>query len=273
MIYRFDKAESVHLIQITDCHVHNERERLLSGVNTYDSLAQVIDGIGSCAQLFDMALVTGDLTHEGDERAYKLLLEQLHRLSMPFFWLPGNHDHIGPMGSTASHERLHTKQIILRHWQILLLDSHVEDEVAGLVSQSELTWLATALLEHPEKYAAIFVHHPLLPVGCDWLDPQRIANAEQLLTLFDKTPQLRFVCNGHVHQDTTQNRLHYQLLSTPSTCVQFKQNSADYAEDDFPPGYRHFSLHADGAFDTEVIRVGELVRVAGAPRGYSGDYD
>ena len=142
-----------------------------------------------------------------------------------------------------------------------------------MVSQSELTWLATALLEHPEKHAAIFVHHPLLPVGCDWLDPQRIANAEQLLTLFDNTPQLRFVCNGHVHQDTTETRLHYQLLSTPSTCIQFKKNSADYAEDDLPPGYRRFTLHADGRFDTEIIRVGELVRVVGAPRGYSSDYD
>ena len=72
MIYRFDKHEPVHLIQITDCHVHNERERLLSGVNTYDSLAQVIDGINGCTKLADMALVTGDLTHEGDERAYTL---------------------------------------------------------------------------------------------------------------------------------------------------------------------------------------------------------
>src|SRR6478736_879888 len=89
MIYRFDKRESVHLVQITDCHVHNERDRLLSGVNTYDSLAQVIDGINNCTQPVDMALVTGDLTHEGDERAYRLLLEQLDRLPVPFFWLAG----------------------------------------------------------------------------------------------------------------------------------------------------------------------------------------
>src|SRR6478752_390734 len=82
MIYRFNNTESVRLIQITDCHVHNERDRLLSGVNTYDSLTQVIDGINSCADDVDMALVTGDLTHEGDERAYRLLLEQLNRLPM-----------------------------------------------------------------------------------------------------------------------------------------------------------------------------------------------
>lgn len=270
MIYRFDNTAPLSLLQITDCHVHNERHRLLSGVNTYDSLTQVIDGVLTTptSAAADLALITGDLTHEGDERAYRLLLQQLQRLPMPFFWLPGNHDHLAPMVSTASNERLNSKQILTKHWQILLLDSHVENEVAGLVAQSELTWLATALLEHPDKYAAIFVHHPLVPVGCDWLDPQRIANAEQLLTLFDNTPQLRFVCSGHVHQEFQQTRAHYQLLSTPSTCIQFKQNSVDYAEDDFPPGYRHFTLHANGSFDTAVIRVGELIRAPNAPRGY-----
>lgn len=273
MIYHFDKSASVSLVQITDCHVHNEREQLLSGVNTHDSLGQVIDGIRAAGPAPDMVLVTGDLTHEGDERAYRLLLSQLERLPAPYFWLPGNHDHLAPMASIGSEQRLRTKQIILPHWQILLVDSHVEDEVAGLVAQSELTWLATALREYPDRYAAIFVHHPLLPVGCDWLDPQRIANAEQLLTLFDNTPQLRLVCNGHVHQEWQQERQHYWLLSTPSTCIQFKSNSVDYAEDDFPPGYRRFTLHTDGSFDTEVMRVGELVRVAGAPRGYGGDYN
>src|SRR6478735_4355260 len=71
MIYHFEKTASVHLIQITDCHIHNDRERLLSGVNTYDSLAQVMDGINNCTKPADMALITGDLTHEGDERAYQ----------------------------------------------------------------------------------------------------------------------------------------------------------------------------------------------------------
>ena len=269
MIYQFDKAAPIHLLQITDCHIHNEPHRLLSGVNTYHSLTQVIDGVlTSNDQHADLALITGDLTHEGDERAYRLLQEQLNRLPMPFFWLPGNHDHLAPMANTASSERQQAKQLLLQNWQILLLDTHVEDEVGGAVSQSELTWLATALREHPDKHAAIFMHHPLLPVGCAWLDPQRIANAEQVLTLFDNTPQLRVVCNGHVHQENDIQRLHYRLLSTPSTCIQFKRNSADYAEDDFPPGYRRFVLHADGNFETEVVRVGELVRDANAPRGY-----
>ncbi len=272
MIYHVDKQAPVQLIQITDCHIHNQRDRLLSGVNTFDSLQQVIQGIRKISQPTDLVLVTGDLTHEGDERAYRLLLQQLEQLPAPFFWLPGNHDHLAPMASIGTHDRLRTKQIILPHWQILLLDSHVEDEVNGAVSQSELSWLATTLREHPDKHAAVFVHHPLLPVGCAWLDPQRIANADQLLALFDSTPQLKLVCNGHVHQEWQQQRQHYQLLATPSTCIQFKRNSDDYAEDDLPPAYRQFTLHSDGSFDTNVVRVGELIRVAGAVRGYGYEH-
>ena len=136
MIYHFEKTASVHLIQITDCHVHNDRERLLSGVNTYDSLTQVIDGINHCPKPTDMALITGDLTHEGDERAYQLLLEQLNRLPVPFFWLPGNHDHIAPMSITANHERLHTKQIILQHSKICISQAMVPKEMKMAVTVS-----------------------------------------------------------------------------------------------------------------------------------------
>ncbi len=268
MIYRVDKEGSVQITQITDCHIHNERDGLLSGVNTFASMQQVIDGINASDFIADLFLITGDMTQEGDERAYRLLMEKLTQLPAPFFWLPGNHDHLAPMASVGNIERLRTKQIVLPHWQILMLDSHVEDEVNGAVSQSELAWLAAALGEYPQKHAAVFVHHPLLPVGCAWLDPQRIANADQLLELFDNTPQLKLVSNGHVHQERQATRLHYQLFSTPSTCVQFKSNSFDYAEDDLPPGYRQFALHSDGQFDTRVVRTGQLVRVAGAPRGY-----
>ena len=271
MIYHVDKSASVRVAQITDCHIHNEPERLLSGVNTANSLQQVIDEINGSNEKPDLFLITGDLTHEGDERAYKILLAKLEQLPAPFFWLPGNHDHSEPMGSVGNQDRLRTKQILLPHWQILLLDSHVDDQVDGIVSQSELTWLATALREYPDKYAAVFVHHPVLPVGCAWLDPQRIANAEQVLTLFDNTAQLRLVCNGHVHHEWQQTRLHYQLMSAPSTCIQFKRNSDDYAEDDSAPGYRNLVLHVDGSFDSNIVRAGELIRVMGAPRGYGHD--
>lgn len=255
MIYQFDAEGPVHVVQISDCHLSGDRQQLISGVNPYLTLTQVIEKIFNDGEPVDLLLLTGDLTHDGEAEAYSLLQELLDPLTIPYFWLPGNHDLSGNMHSAARNPRLATKQILLPNWQILLLDSHVDNEINGLISQSELSWLATALKEHSDKYQAIFVHHHMLPVGCAWIDPQRIINAEQLLLLFDRSPRLRIVCNGHVHQEWQQSRGHYTIMTTPSTCVQFKQASDDFAYDDLPPGYRRFTLRPDGSYHTEVCRA------------------
>lgn len=248
-------AGSVHLAQITDCHLVASGDETVSGVNVLHSLQRVMATLAQQQHPLDLMVLTGDLTHHGEEAAYRLLLEQFKHVSVPYYWLPGNHDELAAMLRAGPDEHLRTKQILLPHWQVLLVDSHVEDEVGGLVSQSEMTWLATSLREHPTLYAAVFIHHHVLPVGSAWLDAQRVANAEQLLALFDNTPQLRLVCNGHVHQEWSQQRAHYWLLSSPSTSVQFRRNSEDYALEDFPPGCRCLALHADGRFDTHIVRA------------------
>lgn len=255
MIYRCDTQGPVHLVQISDCHLSGDRQQLISGVNPHHTLQKVLAKITSDGAPVDLLLLTGDLTHDGEAEAYALLQDALDPLGIPYFWLPGNHDLSSNMNSVAREPRLSTKQIALPQWQILLLDSHVDNEINGLVSQSELSWLATALKEQPDKYHAIFVHHHMLPVGCAWIDPQRIVNAEQLLVLFDNTPNLRIVSNGHVHQEWQQTRGHYTLMTTPSTCVQFKVGSDDFAIDDLPPGYRRFTLLPDGSYRTEVCRA------------------
>jgi Icc protein len=44
-----------------------------------------------------------------------------------------------------------------------------------------------------------------------------------------------------------------RLLSTPSTCAQFRPGSDSFAIDERPPGYRWLDLRADGRLDTEVV--------------------
>ena len=60
-----------------------------------------------------------------------------------------------------------------------------------------------------------------------------------------------------------------RLLSVPSTCVQFKPHSKDFAVDDVAPGYRWLDLHEDGRIDTEVSRVeGVKFEVDFSVKGY-----
>ena len=53
------------------------------------------------------------------------------------------------------------------------------------------------------------------------------------------------------------NREHLgvQVMATPSTCVQFKPNSDDFALDTLSPGWRELELKADGEIATQVRRL------------------
>jgi len=56
-----------------------------------------------------------------------------------------------------------------------------------------------------------------------------------------------------VHQASDRRRKGVRLMSTPSTCSQFRPNSDDFALDSRSPGYRWLNLSASGAIETEVI--------------------
>jgi len=66
---------------------------------------------------------------------------------------------------------------------------------------------------------------------------------------------VRAILCGHVHQDMQKVRSGATVISTPSTCVQFKPNSDDFALDTCSPGWRELTLYADGQFETHVQRL------------------
>jgi Icc protein len=63
---------------------------------------------------------------------------------------------------------------------------------------------------------------------------------------------VRAVITGHVHQHCDALWGQLPVYSTPSSCVQFKQHSEDFALSEQPPGYRWLDLHSDGTVHTGV---------------------
>jgi Icc protein len=92
-------------------------------------------------------------------------------------------------------------------------------------------------------------------MGCRWLDTQVVKNAEAFWRIIDDFSHVRGIAWGHVHQESDQERKGVRLMSAPSTCVQFKPLSSDFAVDELPPGYRWLDLYPDGRIETAVSRV------------------
>ena len=59
-----------------------------------------------------------------------------------------------------------------------------------------------------------------------------------------------------------------RCLCTPSTCIQFKADVANFELDKVNPGYRSLKLFADGSIETEVRRVDGTLEVGYRSNGY-----
>jgi Icc protein len=244
------------LLQITDTHLFSDRNKDLLGIKTVQSYEAVIEHALRYSSDCRAVLSTGDLSQDHSSQSYIDFTTLIKTLNMPCYWLPGNHDQQSVMLPNLLQQGLaRTRQIISEHWQIIMLDSQVEGFVYGELAERQLVFLQQALSEYPEKYALICLHHHVLPVGSAWLDQHILKNSQPFLDIIESFENVRAVLSGHVHQ--AGNTLHngISFMTTPSTCVQFKPNSDNFALDTEAPGYRYLSLNKNGDIRTCIERI------------------
>jgi Icc protein len=242
-------------VQITDCHLGEKAGSRLLNIDTDESLAAVAALVRRQQPNIDALLMTGDLSDNGSAAAYRRVLAATDDLASTVRWLPGNHDLAATMRSTLGDDARLRRSLLLGAWHIIMLDSAVPGEIGGRLTDAELAALRGSLQQEPQRHTLICVHHPAVPVGCAWMDPQMIANADEFWRVIADFPQVRAVLSGHVHQAFETQRQGTRVLTSPSTCVQFAPASADFRVDDIAPGYRWLDLFADGHIETGVERV------------------
>jgi Icc protein len=248
---------AVQLVQLTDTHLCRLRGGTLLGMDTDHSLQAVIDLVRTERPRIDLLLGTGDLSDQGALEAYQRLREYFDRLTLASCWLPGNHDHRGNMEQVADQPLRLARDIRLGRWQVVMLDSQVPGEVGGRLGREELDLLADALGAAAAEglYSLVCLHHQPVRVGCEWLDEQMVADADEFFAVLDRFAGVRGVLWGHVHQEVDRRRGNVRLLASPSTCVQFAPDSVGFRADPAPPGYRWLELAEDGGLSTGVSRV------------------
>ncbi len=258
--------KSLHIVQVTDCHLGEREGDTLLGMDTDHSLVAVLDQLRRDCGVIDLLVVSGDLSSNGQAGAYHRLLPRLGGLAPHLVWLPGNHDDVALMRQLAG-AALMPARLELGGWQLLFLDSAVPGQVGGKLAASQLLLVEQALQQ--ALPTLIFLHHHLFPVGCQWLDEQRVENAAELQVLLQGQDQVKAIVCGHVHQESDIQQGPLRQLTTPSSCIQFAPGSAGFALDSRNPGYRYLELAADGSLVTQVRRVqGQQFKVDRMASGY-----
>lgn len=243
--------KSWRLVQITDPHIGASRDFRLAGVETYETFRQVLAELGAQHPVPDMIYATGDIAANGVLEAYQLFVQQMQFLEIPYSWLPGNHDEL-----TIMQEGLASVPywpiLEMGQWRVISLDTLVPGKVGGALSESELKFFQKALNAEPDKSVIVFMHHPPMAVGCDWLDRQRIANANEMEAIVRASGNVKAIFSGHVHQEFHGQWAGCDVYTAPSTCFQFLSNSEEFALSDQLPGYRWIDLLPNGVIETGV---------------------
>lgn len=250
------KDDPLKIVQVSDCHLFSSIEGKLLGLNTEQSLQLVLDLVRKEQQDADLILATGDISQDGSLDSYLRFQEHIATFNKPVYWLPGNHDELLKMKAVIPEpDRLSPCVIEQGRWRIFMLNTSVEGKVPGLLAQDQLDFLARHLDGVKDYHVMLVLHHHPISLKTRWLDAVGLKNPEDLFAITDRYTHIRAIVWGHVHQAYEGERNQVRLFSAPSTCVQFKPGSSEFAVDDQSPGYRWFHLYEDGHIETQVSRV------------------
>jgi Icc protein len=147
------------------------------------------------------------------------------------------------------------KQVIFKSWQLICLNSQIINSPNGNLAAQELEMLESYLIKYPDLNTIIAVHHHCVKTESAWLDTMMIKNSDTFLSLVTKYPKVKVIINGHVHQEQDNNLSNIRILSTPSTCFQFKPLCKNFSVEPAAPGYRVIQLFKDGQLETKVFRL------------------
>ncbi|MEB6591202.1 3',5'-cyclic-AMP phosphodiesterase [Pseudomonas asiatica] len=248
-----DSTRPVHVVQLTDAHLFADPAGTMLGLNTRDSLQHVVAQARRQQPLVDLLLCTGDLSQDASVASYEAFRELTAPFAVPTRWLPGNHDEAQVMAQVAP--ELVQAVTDIGAWRVVMLNTAVPGATHGLLADEQLALLEAALKEAGERHCLVCVHHQPVDIGCAWIAPIGLRNAQALFGIVERYPQVRALLWGHVHQEWDELRGGRRLLATPSTCIQFAACSDDFKVSEEQPGYRWLRLYADGRLETGVERA------------------
>src|SRR5690606_37656535 len=172
------------LIQITDSHLGARDGAQLLGLNTDQSLVDVLELINAEQAHYAAVVCTGDIASDPIAACYTRFLDTLHQhFDCPMGWLPGNHDLTSVMTALEHPYKPASRTMSVGGWHIVLLDSSVPGHVYGELTAAELAFLSETLEMNADRPTLVLLHHQPVPVGSAWIDQYIVRNHADFLAI------------------------------------------------------------------------------------------
>ena len=193
--------------QLTDIHIKAGGKYAYNCVDTLSHLRRAVDHLNSFTPRLDFVVISGDLVDLGRADEYDLFKQEISRLDLPFYVIPGNHDHRDVMREAfADHEYL-TKSGPLQFsfeqsgLRLIGLDTTLPGKSDGHFEADKQAWLREELEAHKDQPMLIFMHHPPFKTGIRHMDDIMLQSADQdFWPVVSGCSQILQISCGHVHR-------------------------------------------------------------------------
>ncbi|OMH38923.1 phosphodiesterase [Motiliproteus sp. MSK22-1] len=261
------------IAQITDLHVGRVIETTSGPIDLLDRLVDAVNEINHSENLPTIVMVTGDISNHGHPDDYLRAKKVLDTLTMPYYIVPGNHDHRQQLRKIfAEHQYLQTNSPFLNYtleqysMRIIALDSLNPGTHTGLLCDERLKWVDEQLAQQPEIPALVFLHHPPNKIGSPYVDRMMCTNGETLGKIIEQHPQVKGVACGHVHRDVVISWHRTVLFITGSSAFSYDLMLKDV--DDLDPVFEP-SVYRLFNWQEETGLISHLCFIGHHPRGLS----
>jgi len=265
------------IAQLSDFHARPHGRPAYGFIDTNAAIGRAVDAVLAMQPRPDCVLVTGDLTDCGLAEEYAIVREQLARLPMPVYVVPGNHDRRENFVAGLSGQRDYLPKAGFLNFAIeafpvrlIGLDTLVPGESGGTLSAESEAWLAQTLAEGAGRPTLIFMHHPPFRVAVDGMDGILCRVSPDFAGLIARHPEIERIVCGHYHRPIQRRFAGTIGYVAPGTAHQVALDLRRGTENQMimePPA---FAVHA---WDPEAGLVSHLQPIGdyGAPRPFTLD--
>ena len=208
------------IAQMTDIHIGfapDEKPEELNRVRFRATLRRLLEGPNRP----DMLVLSGDVTDRGDPESFEKLAADLAEVPFPVWPMVGNHDTRDALLEVFPQVALDggflQYAIEGDGLRVLLLDSLELGRHAGAFCEARAAWLTAQLDAAPDTPTLIFMHHPPVVSGIQWMDPEP---GEQWIQRFAAAvrgrSQIVAIHCGHLHRPLATTFQGIPLGVTPS---------------------------------------------------------
>ncbi|WP_087017828.1 metallophosphoesterase family protein [Thaumasiovibrio subtropicus] len=238
------------IYQISDCHLHDE--------TSYHHLAKALT-LANNDKASTHILFTGDICCgpvSGCYRTFAKFVSQ-YAQQQAMYAIPGNHDDNRLMQSELRDTAINvTQKVRIDERDFCFIDTSDKPLSprlplgSGRVNRRELSRLRKQLQRAIKP--VVVLHHPVLPVGADWMKAIRLENDETLLKVLAKYSVKEVIC-GHGHASIVEKRHNVTQYMAPSTAFGFDHSIRQYNRND-RIGVHKINLGQD-ALQVEFISI------------------